>query len=203
MAEGKNLVGVDIGASSIKVVLLRESRKKLQVVRWGWAQLPPQTIIDGHVMNAGAVTETLARVFHEGKDPAARRGHRRLRPERHRSQDHRSDHDPVRARRADSLGGRTAHPIRHQAHVDRLRGAAAQARRPGRWICCSSPPRRTRSTTTQPSCARPSSSPPSSTSTRSPSRTSSSTRTVCPKTARSRFSTWAQRSRRSTSCPRA
>ena len=33
MAEGKNLVGVDIGASSIKVVQLKEARKKLQVVR--------------------------------------------------------------------------------------------------------------------------------------------------------------------------
>ena len=67
MAEGKNLVGVDIGASSIKVVQLKESRKKLQVIRWGWAPLPPQTIIDGHVMNAGAVTEALARIFHDGK----------------------------------------------------------------------------------------------------------------------------------------
>ncbi|MGD0675999.1 MAG: type IV pilus assembly protein PilM [Polyangiaceae bacterium] len=67
MAEGKNLVGVDIGASSIKVALLREARKKLQVVRWGWAPLAPQTIIDGHVMNAGAVTEALNRVFHDRK----------------------------------------------------------------------------------------------------------------------------------------
>src|SRR5580693_3930939 len=67
MAEGKNLVGVDIGASSIKVVQLKESRKKLQIVRWGYAQLPPQTIIDGHVMNSGAVTEALARIFHDSK----------------------------------------------------------------------------------------------------------------------------------------
>jgi type IV pilus assembly protein PilM len=67
MAEGKNLVGVDIGASSIKVVQLKETRKKLQVVRWGFAALPPQTIIDGHVMNAGAVTEGLARIFHDSK----------------------------------------------------------------------------------------------------------------------------------------
>src|ERR1700689_4289694 len=65
MAEGKNLVGVDIGASSIKVVQLKEARKKLQIVRWGMAPLPPQTIIDGHVMNAGAVTEGLARIFHD------------------------------------------------------------------------------------------------------------------------------------------
>ena len=67
MAEGKNLVGVDIGASSIKVVQLREARKKLQIVHWGYAQLPPQTIIDSHVMNSGAVIEALARIFHDGK----------------------------------------------------------------------------------------------------------------------------------------
>jgi type IV pilus assembly protein PilM len=67
MSEGKNLVGVDIGASSIKVVQLKEARKKLQIVRWGYAPLPPQTIIDGHVMNAGAVTEGLARIFHDAK----------------------------------------------------------------------------------------------------------------------------------------
>src|ERR1700690_4075649 len=67
MAEGKNLVGADIGASSFKVVHLRETRKKLQVIRWGFQQLPAQTIIDGHVMNAGAVTEALARIFHDGK----------------------------------------------------------------------------------------------------------------------------------------
>ncbi|HXN33480.1 MAG TPA: type IV pilus assembly protein PilM [Polyangiaceae bacterium] len=67
MAEGKNLVGVDIGASSIKVVQLKEARKKLQIVRWGYAPLPPQTIIDSHVMNSGAVIEALARIFHDGK----------------------------------------------------------------------------------------------------------------------------------------
>jgi type IV pilus assembly protein PilM len=67
MADGKNLVGVDIGASSIKVVQLREWRKKLQVYRWGFAPLPPQTIIDGHVMNSSAVTEALNRVFQENR----------------------------------------------------------------------------------------------------------------------------------------
>ena len=55
LGEGKNLVGVDIGASAIKVVQLKEARKKLQVIRYGFAPLPPQSIIDGHVMNSGAV----------------------------------------------------------------------------------------------------------------------------------------------------
>jgi type IV pilus assembly protein PilM len=67
MAEGKNLVGVDIGASSIKVVQLRELRKKLEVIRFGFAPLPPQTIVDGHVMNSGAITEAIARVFTDAK----------------------------------------------------------------------------------------------------------------------------------------
>lgn len=67
MAEGKNLVGVDIGASSIKVVQLKETRKKLGVIRYGYAPLPPQTIVDGHVMNRGAVVESLGRIFQDNK----------------------------------------------------------------------------------------------------------------------------------------
>lgn len=67
LGEGKNLVGVDIGASAIKVVQLKESRKKLQVVRYGFAPLPAQTIIDGHVMNSGAVVEGLLKIFHDCK----------------------------------------------------------------------------------------------------------------------------------------
>ncbi|HKQ68605.1 MAG TPA: type IV pilus assembly protein PilM [Polyangiaceae bacterium] len=67
MAEGKNLVGVDIGSSSIKVCLLRDGRKGLELVRVGFASLPPQTIVDGHVMNSSAVVESLSRIFHDKK----------------------------------------------------------------------------------------------------------------------------------------
>ena len=67
MSEGKNLVGVDIGASSIKVVQLKESRKKYQVVRAGFEPLQPQTIIDGHIMSAGHVTEALLKIFQDNK----------------------------------------------------------------------------------------------------------------------------------------
>jgi type IV pilus assembly protein PilM len=67
MGEGKNLVGVDIGASSIKVVQLKEHRKKLQVVRYGYEPLPAQTIIDGHIMSSGVVTEALLRIFNDAK----------------------------------------------------------------------------------------------------------------------------------------
>jgi type IV pilus assembly protein PilM len=65
MAEGKNLVGVDIGSSAIKVCQLKETRTGLTLVKLGYEPLPPQTIIDGHVMNASAVVEALAKCFRE------------------------------------------------------------------------------------------------------------------------------------------
>jgi type IV pilus assembly protein PilM len=67
MAEGKNLVGVDVGASSIKVVQLKGARKGVTVAKYGFADLPPQTIIDGHIMSASHVTEALLKIFTDNK----------------------------------------------------------------------------------------------------------------------------------------
>jgi type IV pilus assembly protein PilM len=67
MAEGKNLVGVDIGSSSIKVCQLKEGRKGYGLMRVGYTPLPPQSIVDGHVMNSQAVVEGLGRAFSEAK----------------------------------------------------------------------------------------------------------------------------------------
>jgi type IV pilus assembly protein PilM len=67
MSEGKNLIGVDIGSSSIKVCQLKESRKGYGLVRAGFTPLPPQSIVDGHVMNSQAVIEGLGRAFSEAK----------------------------------------------------------------------------------------------------------------------------------------
>jgi len=67
MGEGKNLVGIDIGTSSIKVVQLKESRRGLGLLKLGYAPLAPQTIVDGQVMDASAVVEALSRIFHDAK----------------------------------------------------------------------------------------------------------------------------------------
>jgi len=67
MAEGKHLIGVDIGSSSIKIVELKSSRKGLEIVRAAYAPLPEQTIIDGHIMNRGAVVETLQQLWTQHK----------------------------------------------------------------------------------------------------------------------------------------
>jgi type IV pilus assembly protein PilM len=67
MSEGKPLVGVDIGATSIKVCQLKESRKGLSLFRVGYCPLEPQTIVDRHVMNSQAVVEGLKKVFTDSK----------------------------------------------------------------------------------------------------------------------------------------
>lgn len=78
-SEGKNLIGVDIGSSSIKVCEVQEGRAGLRtLVRFGYHPLPSQTVIDGHVMNAGAVIDGLDKLFHK-----VRRRHVALRASGH------------------------------------------------------------------------------------------------------------------------
>ncbi len=67
MSEGKPLVGVDIGATSIKVCQLKEGRSGLGIVRLGYEALEPQTIVDRHIMNAQAVIDALVSAFQRGK----------------------------------------------------------------------------------------------------------------------------------------
>ncbi len=68
MSEGRNLVGVDIGSDSIKVCEVTEGRKGTRVMRrFGIHSLQPQTVVDGHIMNAGAVVEGLQKLFHKSR----------------------------------------------------------------------------------------------------------------------------------------
>ena len=67
MSDGKNLVGVDIGSSSIKVCQVKEGRKGVSLVKLGYAPLPAQTIVDGHVMNSSVVVEALEKLFQDEK----------------------------------------------------------------------------------------------------------------------------------------
>jgi type IV pilus assembly protein PilM len=67
-SEGKNLIGVDIGSSSIKVCELRESRGGgRSLIRFGYHPLPADTVVDGHIMNRSAVVEGLEKLFHKVK----------------------------------------------------------------------------------------------------------------------------------------
>lgn len=55
----KNCIGLDIGSSSVKVVQIKETTKGLQLVNFGFEPLPSQTIVDGAIMNQGAVVEAI------------------------------------------------------------------------------------------------------------------------------------------------
>ncbi len=65
--EGKNLVGVDIGTSAVKVVQVRESRRGVHLMKYGLEPLPPQSIVDGNVMNPDAVKDAVSKVFKDLK----------------------------------------------------------------------------------------------------------------------------------------
>ena len=55
----KNCIGLDIGSSSVKVVQIKETSKGLQLINFGFEPLPAQTIVDGAIMNQGAVVEAI------------------------------------------------------------------------------------------------------------------------------------------------
>ncbi len=67
MREGKNLIGVDIGSSSIKVCQVRETRKAYTLVSFGYAELPPQAIVDGQVMDGNMVADALQQIWRAAK----------------------------------------------------------------------------------------------------------------------------------------
>ena len=65
----RNVIGLDIGDSSIKAVELTElgRGKGYQVTRLGWTPLSPEAIVDGAIMDAQLVAETIQRLFERAK----------------------------------------------------------------------------------------------------------------------------------------
>jgi len=63
--EGKNLIGLDIGTAFVKVVQLKESSKGLHLQKFGMEPLPPQTIVDGNIMNSDSVVEAEQKLFRD------------------------------------------------------------------------------------------------------------------------------------------
>lgn len=59
MAREKMCVGVDIGQSSVKICELRAKKNSYQLVHYASAPLPPEAIIDGALMNAPRIVDTL------------------------------------------------------------------------------------------------------------------------------------------------
>jgi len=66
----KGLVGLDIGSSAVKAVELKAGGKggdEYQLLNIGMEPLPPEAIVDGAIMDSGAVIDAVQRVFQAQK----------------------------------------------------------------------------------------------------------------------------------------
>ena len=61
----RNLVGLDIGTSSVKAVELKPSGKGYELLHLGVAPLPQEAIVDGAIMDGGAVVSAIQQIFNE------------------------------------------------------------------------------------------------------------------------------------------
>lgn len=59
------LVGLDIGSSSVKLVRLRQASGSWELVAFSLGQLPPDTIVEGRIMNFTAVIERIRDLVRE------------------------------------------------------------------------------------------------------------------------------------------
>ena len=63
----KSMVGVDIGSSSVKAVELQGKNSDFQLVSLGYEGLPPDSIVDGQIMELNAVSNAIGNIFNEHK----------------------------------------------------------------------------------------------------------------------------------------
>jgi type IV pilus assembly protein PilM len=57
-----NCVGLDIGSSSIKMLQVKVTPKGIRLLDFGIEPLPPQTIVDGSIMDQAAVVDAIKRL---------------------------------------------------------------------------------------------------------------------------------------------
>lgn len=61
----RQLVGLDIGSSGIKLVQLKENRGRYVLQKFGYKPLEPEVIVDGTVMDEGRVVSAIKELFDE------------------------------------------------------------------------------------------------------------------------------------------
>ena len=65
--KNKPLVGLDIGSSSLKAVELVKSKKGYQLTGFAYEPLAPDLVVDGAIMDAPAISETIKQIFTAAK----------------------------------------------------------------------------------------------------------------------------------------
>jgi type IV pilus assembly protein PilM len=64
-SKSKNVVGLDIGSSAIKLVELKEKGGSYTLVKLGLERLSPEAIVDGSIMDSSMVVETISKLNSE------------------------------------------------------------------------------------------------------------------------------------------
>jgi type IV pilus assembly protein PilM len=63
----KSVVGLDIGSSAVKAVELKATGNSYRVAAFGSQPVPPDSIVDGAIIDAGAVADAIRRLFEGNK----------------------------------------------------------------------------------------------------------------------------------------
>jgi type IV pilus assembly protein PilM len=65
LGKSKAVVGLDIGSSAVKAVELKASGKGYKVVAFAVRPVPPDSIVDGAIIDGAAVADSIRRVFED------------------------------------------------------------------------------------------------------------------------------------------
>ena len=66
LGKSKPMVGLDIGSSGVKAVELAKAKKGYQLTGFAYEPLGPDAVVDGAIMDAPAVAETIRKTFNSG-----------------------------------------------------------------------------------------------------------------------------------------
>lgn len=67
MARGRNCVGLDIGSNAVKLCVVKQSKKGMRLQAFDYEALPPETIVDGALMNASVVSDAIQELLSRNK----------------------------------------------------------------------------------------------------------------------------------------
>jgi type IV pilus assembly protein PilM len=63
LRRARSLVGLDIGSSAVKAIELKPAGKTYKVTAFGSEPIPPDSIVDGAIIDGAAVVESIRRLF--------------------------------------------------------------------------------------------------------------------------------------------
>jgi len=75
-SKSRQLVGLDIGSSSIKAVELKSTKAGYELASFGMEALAQDTVVDGAIMDAPQVANAITKIFEIEKIKRRMSGHR-------------------------------------------------------------------------------------------------------------------------------